>query len=418
VTRLTPDLAANQVMWLFVSIAAMVAVLWFVRDLDWLANYKFTIGLAGLILLVLPMLIGREENGSKLWLTFGGFSFQPGEIAKILIVLFLASYLSENREALSASAMHVGPFTVPRPRMLAPMIVMWGMCLLVVVFERDLGCALLFYVMFVVMLYVATGRLSYSVLSLVLLAIGGVICYTLFAHVRTRISIWLDPFADASGSGLQIVQSLYSIADGDLVGTRHRQGPVHAHPLVQSDFIFSAIGEELGLLGASAVLMALHAARRARARHRRARQVRHGGLHRGGPHHLISFQAFLIVPASPSCLPLTGVTLPFMSQGGSSLLSSFIIVALLLRAGDEGTGRENELKGSGVGNAEHRLAPWPRLAHRRHRARSAPARQLRDGHAGVRRARPCRPQQAHHRARHVLRGAVRGCSSATSPTSR
>lgn len=349
VTRLTPDLAANQVMWLFVSIAAMVAVLWFVRDLDWLANYKFTIGLAGLILLVLPMLIGREENGSKLWLTFGGFSFQPGEIAKILIVLFLASYLSENREALSASAMHVGPFTVPRPRMLAPMIVMWGMCLLVVVFERDLGCALLFYVMFVVMLYVATGRLSYSVLSLVLLAIGGVICYTLFAHVRTRISIWLDPFADASGSGLQLVQSLYSLADGGLVGRGIGKGLCTLIPLVQSDFIFSAIGEELGLLGASAVLMAfMLLAVRGLVTAARAKSDM-AAFTAVGLTTSLSFQAFLIVAGVTRLLPLTGVTLPFMSQGGSSLLSSFIVVALLLRAGDQATGRENELKGSGVG---------------------------------------------------------------------
>lgn len=182
VTRLAPDLAINQVIWLFVSVAAMVATLFFVRSLEDLARYKYTIGIVGVALLLLPALVGTERGGSKLWLTFGSFSFQPGELAKVAIVLFLAGYLAENRELLSVSTVKVGPLSFPRLRMLMPMFVMWGMSLLVVIFERDLGSALLFFTIFVIMLYTATGRMSYVIVSLILLAIGGV----LLSHVLTR----------------------------------------------------------------------------------------------------------------------------------------------------------------------------------------------------------------------------------------
>ncbi len=376
VTRLASDDAVGQVVWLFVGIAAMVAVLFFVRDLDSLARYKYTMGAAGIVLLVLPMLIGTEINGSKLWLSIGGFSFQPGEIAKVLIVLFLASYLSENREMLSVSARRIGPFTIPRLRMLAPVLVMWGISLLVVIFERDLGCALLFFTVFVIMLYVCTGRISYVVVSLVLLAIGGVACYSLFSHVQTRINIWLDPFADASGSGYQLVQSLYSLADGGLVGTGVGNGLPTLIPLVSSDFIFSAIGEEMGLLGGAAVLIAfmLFAVRGCLTAARAKSDM--AAFTAVGLTASISFQAFLIVAGVTGLMPLTGVTLPFMSRGGSSLLSSFIIVALLMRAGDQATGRESQIQGTGVSEAQTSgFAPLPhskgdaraeQVAHGRH----------------------------------------------------
>lgn len=196
VTRLRPDEAMGQVVWLFVSVAAMVATLAAVPNLDHLADYKYTLGIAGAILLMLPMFIGTEISGSKLWILIGGFSFQPGELAKILIALFIAAYLAENRELLSASSRRVGPLTLPRLRMLLPMFLVWGVCLLVVIFERDLGSALLFFTMFVIMLYVATGRASYVIVSILLLGIGGVFCYSMFSHVRVRVQIWLDPFQD------------------------------------------------------------------------------------------------------------------------------------------------------------------------------------------------------------------------------
>jgi len=255
VTRLAPDLAVNQVIWLFVSVAAMVATLALVPSLDELAEYKYTLGAAGVVLLLLPMVFGTELGGSKLWLKIGPFSFQPGELAKICITLFLAAYLAENREMLSASTRQIGPIALPRPQMLFPMFVMWGLSLLVVVFERDLGSALLFFTFFVIMLYVCTGRVSYVIVSIGLLLLGGVLCYSLFSHVRTRVDIWLDPFKDPSNKGLQIVQSLYSLADGGLSGTGIGKGMPRLIPVVESDFIFSAIGEEMGLLGASGILI-------------------------------------------------------------------------------------------------------------------------------------------------------------------
>ncbi len=351
VTRLAPSLAVNQVVWLFLSIIAMIVTMVIVRNLDDLARYKYTLGLVGVILLVAPMILGVEINGSKLWIQVGSFTFQPGEIAKVLLVLFLASFLATNREALSISTRKIGPFSVPRPRMLLPLLVTWGLSLLVVVFERDLGSALLFYSFFVVMLYVATGRKTYVFVSIALLALGGIVCYHLFGHVRTRVSIWLDPWADAQGGGYQIVQSLYSLADGDLVGTGIGRGLPTLIPIVESDFIFSAIGEEMGLLGGAAVIILymVFAVRGFTTAARAKSDV--SAFTAIGLTSAIAFQAFLIVAGVTKLLPLTGVTLPFMSQGGSSLLSSFIAVGLLLRCGDEATGREAQLVSAGLDKA-------------------------------------------------------------------
>ncbi len=342
-TRLAPTLAVSQVVWLFLSVAVMVAVLFVVKNLDGLTQYKYTLGFIGVVLLLLPMLVGTEKGGSKLWIYIGGFGFQPGEFAKVLIVLFLAFYLAGNREALSVSMRSFGPLKLPRLHMLMPVFVMWGISLLLVVFEKDLGSALLFFVFFVIMLYVSTGRVSYVIVSLFLLAIGGVACYFLFSHVQTRVNIWIDPWKDASGGGYQIVQSLYSLADGGLVGTGIGKGLATIIPVVESDFIFSAIGEEMGLLGASGVLILfLLLCVRGFATAARAKSDS-SAFAAVGLTCALCFQAFLIVGGVTKLLPLTGVTLPFMSQGGTSLLASFVIVGLLLRAGDEGTGQETEM---------------------------------------------------------------------------
>ncbi len=350
VTRLKPDLAVNQVLWLFVSIAAMVGTLIVVRNMDELAQYKYTLGIVGIVLLIIPMLIGTEHGGSRLWISIGPFSFQPGEIAKILIILFLAAYLSENRELLSASTRSIGPIALPKPRMLAPVFVMWGISLLVVIFERDLGSALLFFTFLVVMIFVATGRVSYVIVSLLLLLVGAVLCYNLFSHVHNRIDIWFDPFGNPDG-GYQITQSLYSLADGNLVGTGIGKGMPTLIPVVESDFIFSAIGEEMGLLGGAAILILyMIFAVRGFATAARAKSDM-SAFTAVGLTTAIAFQAFLIVGGCTRLLPLTGVTLPFMSQGGSSLLASFIIVGLLLRTGDEATGREALIANTNVTSA-------------------------------------------------------------------
>lgn len=352
VTRLATAGAVGQVVWLFLSVAALIATLVFVPSLDDLAQYKFTMGAAGIALLLLPMLpiVGREIYGARLWVGIGSFQFQPGELAKVLIVLFLAAYLAENRELLSASEHHVGPLALPRPRMLAPLIIMWGISLLVVIFERDLGSALLLFTFFVIMLYVCTGRVSYVLFSVLLLAVGGIVCYHTFSHVQIRVQNWIDPFADRQGSGYQLVQSLYSLADGGMVGTGIGRGLAGSSiagvrvPVVESDFIFSSIGEELGLLGGSAVLICyLLLAVRGLATAARAKSDV-SAFAAVGLTAALAVQAFVIVGGVTKFLPNTGVTLPFMSQGGSSLFASFIIVGLLLRAGDEGTGHGAQIE--------------------------------------------------------------------------
>ena len=345
VLRLAPESATKQVVWLFLGVALMIATIVFVPSIEKLGSYKYTCLLFALILLLLPMLpvIGAEHYGSKIWISVAGFSFQPGEIAKILIVLFLAAYMADNRELLSTMRKSRLGFSYPRMRSLIPLVAIWVVCLLVVIFEKDLGSALLLFGIFLVLVYVSTGRASYVLIGLVLVAIGAVFLYSLFSHVQLRVAIWLDPFADAQGDGYQLVQSLYSLADGGLFGVGIGRGLCDSIPVVESDFIFSAIGEEMGLLGASAVifLFMLFAVRgfltAARAKTDMA------AFTAAGLTTSICLQAFIIIGGVTDFIPLTGLTLPFMSQGGSSLLSSFIIVGLLLLAGDEGTGLETEM---------------------------------------------------------------------------
>jgi cell division protein FtsW (lipid II flippase) len=255
VTRLNPVMGAQQVLWLFVGVAAMVATLVAVPSLERLARYKYTVMLAGLGLLVLPTIIGVEINGAQLWLRVAGMSFQPGEVAKVLIVLFLAAYLAENREVLSVSTRRVLGIGVPALRHLGPLLFMWAVSLFVLVSQKDLGSSLLFFGIFLVMIYVATGRLSYVVIGLLLFAAGAAAAYSLFSHVQTRVEIWLDPFADAVGRGYQLVQSIFALAAGQVTGVGVGRGFPGRIPFVETDFIFAAIGEELGLLGGAALII-------------------------------------------------------------------------------------------------------------------------------------------------------------------
>ena len=334
----------GQIVYLFLGVALMVGTLAVVKNLEVVKRYKYVLGAAGIALLVLPILIGTEIYGSKLWIKIGSFQFQPGEFAKVFIVLFLAGYLAENRELLSISNRTVLGVKLPRLRLLYPLFIVWGVCLLVVAFERDLGSALLFYTIFLIMLYVATGRVSYVLIGLVLLAVGAFGMYQIMGHVQVRVAIWLDPFKDAQNLGFQIVQALYSLADGGLLGVGIGKGlGGDTIPVVASDMIFAAIGEEMGLLGGAAVLLLfmLFAVRGLTTAARAKSDL--AAFSAAGLTAAISFQAFTIVGGVTKLIPLTGVTLPFMSQGGSSLLASFVIVALLLRAGDEATGRSTEI---------------------------------------------------------------------------
>lgn len=339
ITRLAPDLAMKQVGWLFLGVVFMVLVLAFVKNLDKLGSYKYTIMIAGILLLMSPMLpvIGNEIYGSRIWLSIGGFSIQPGELAKICIVIFLAAYLAQNREMLSVFNHKLGPFRVPDMRALVPVIIMWAVALLVIVFEKDLGSALVLFFVFVTMLYVATGKHAYIVISLLMVSVGFVFVYFLFSHVQVRVDTWLNPFADPTNTGYQLVQSIFSIADGGLFGVGIGNGMAEQIPIVESDFIFSAIAEEAGLLGAAGVLLLYlcFAIRGILISVRAKSDV--SSFMAVGFTAVIVLQAFIIVGGVTRLIPLTGLTLPFVSQGGSSLLASFIILGFLLRASDQGT---------------------------------------------------------------------------------
>ena len=346
VTRLRPELAVGQLMWLFVGVACLVLVLLFVRNLDKLARYKYTLMLVGFILLLSPLIpfIGQEIYGSRIWLSIGPFSFQPGELAKIAIVLFLAGYLAANREMLSVFTWRVGPFNLPDIRTLLPLLIMWIISIGIVAFEKDLGSALVFFFVFLVMLYVASGKKTYVIAGVLMMAIGAVGLYFVFDHIQVRVATWLDPFADAQNTGYQLVQTIYSLADGGLFGVGIGRGLADQIPVVESDFIFAAIGEETGLLGAAGLLLLyLCLAIRGMATAARAKSDV-SSFSAVGLTAIIILQAFIIVGGVTRLIPLTGLTLPFVSQGGSSLLASFISIALLLRAGDEATGVGEEMR--------------------------------------------------------------------------
>ena len=356
VTRLDPKLGATQTLWLLGGVVAMVGTLALVPSLERLARYKYTIMLSGLGLLLLPAFVGREINGAKLWLRVGGFSFQPAEIAKILIVVFLAAYLAENREVLSVSTKRVLGMRMPSARHFAPLLVMWAISLVVMVWEKDLGSSLLFFGVFLAMIYTATGRPSYVIVGLALFAVGATGAYMAFGHVRTRVDIWLHPFADTAGKGYQLVQSLFALAAGGMVGTGIGAGLPRRIPFVATDFIFSAIGEELGLLGGVAICIAcLVFCLRGLATATRARSDM-AALTATGLVAAFGLQTFVIIGGVSRLIPLTGITLPFVSYGGSSILSNFILLALLLRAGDEAPGEEAELVSSGATSVLSRLA--------------------------------------------------------------
>ncbi|HEY3375493.1 MAG TPA: FtsW/RodA/SpoVE family cell cycle protein [Candidatus Aquicultor sp.] len=328
--RLKPDLGPAQSTWLLTSTVALIVAIGFFKRYQTLKDYKYTWAILGIILLFAPIFVGAERGGARLWIDFGPISFQPAEIAKILFVLFLAAYLGEKRELLSVSTRRAYGMWLPEPKHLAPVVIMWLISLSILVLERDLGTSLLFFGLFLAMLYVATGRTMYVTFGLVLFAGGALACYFMFSHVQTRVDIWLNPWADPAGKGYQVVQSLFAIASGGLTGTGLGLGHPTLIPAVQTDFIFSAVAEELGLLGGLAVIVMylLFVARGLKAA-----LVAHddfGRLVAVGLSCVFGLQAFSIIGGVTKFIPLTGVTLPFMSYGGSSILMNFILLGLLL----------------------------------------------------------------------------------------
>lgn len=332
-------ISGAQARWLVVAALAMIATLWFVKDLRSLARYRYTFAVVGILLLLLPMVpgLGREINGSRLWIRLGPLTFQPAELGKIALVLFFAGYLSERRELLAVATRRIGPIGVPEIRHFGPVLLAWGVSLLVMINQKDLGSSLLFFAIFVAMLWMATARPAYLLVGTGMFAIGAFISSKAFGHVRSRVEVWHDPFKYIDGKGFQLVQSLFALATGGVWGTGLGLGRPDLIPEVSTDFIFSALGEELGLAGTTAALTA-YALFTARGFGLATRcRDDFSKLLVAGLTAAFGLQSILIVAGVTRLLPLTGITLPFMSYGGSSLLSNFILVALLLRASDQVT---------------------------------------------------------------------------------
>lgn len=330
----SPNAAPKQLMWTAVAATAAVALIFFVPDHRRLRRYTFIFGLAGFILLLTPLLpgIGRNINGSRVWIAVGGFSFQPSEIAKILITIFFASYLVQTRDALSLVGRRVLGLPLPRARDMGPILIAWIASLGVLVFESDLGTSLLFFGLFVGMLYVATERRSWIVIGLGLFLAGTYVAYLLFAHFQERVSLWLDPFQP--GLSDQIAKGLMGMAAGGMFGTGLGQGHPELTYFANSDFIIPSFGEELGLVGLCAILVLYGLIVERGLRAGVASRDGFGKLLATGLAFSMALQVFVVVGGVTRVIPLTGLTTPFLSAGGSSLLANWVIIAILLRISD------------------------------------------------------------------------------------
>jgi peptidoglycan glycosyltransferase len=330
-------LAGVQSVWVGVGIAMFVLTLFFVRDVRIFERYRYTILMLGLIALLLPLApsIGRTINGARLWVAIGSLTFEPTEIAKVLLVAFFAAYLVDKRELLTQGSITIWRFHVPSLRDLGPLLLAWGVALLVLGYEKDVGTSLLFFGVFAAMLYMATRRGAYVVGTLILLVIGAWVAYKAFGHVRIRVDTWLDPWKDPLDKGYQLAQSQYAFGSGGVAGTGLGLGSPNLIPNASTDFVFAAIGEELGLVGTlgvlSAFLLLVGSAYRIAVDAVRP----FSKLFAAGIATIFGFQTFLIIGGVTRVIPLTGITLPFVSYGGSSLVANFALLALLLRISDD-----------------------------------------------------------------------------------
>ncbi len=329
-------LAQRQLVYLILSFGLLWGTITFLRRLDWLRRYKYTAAVLGLALTAVTMLFGVEIQGARLWLDLGVVTVQPGELVKVLLVVFLAAYLDDYRD-LIATGYRLGPVTIPPLPYLLPMLVMWGLSVLAVVLQRDLGNALLLFGIFLAMLYMATGRIAYVVAGLLTFAAAVYVALHLFGHVMVRIQVWLNPWSQPLHAGFQPIQADYAFAHGHIFGTGLGFGFPQFVPLVASDYALAALGEELGLLGTTAVLglyVLLVARGTLIALRARGSFVR---LLAAGLTVVLGLQTLIILGGNVRLLPLTGITLPFISAGGSSLLTNFLIIALLLKASERST---------------------------------------------------------------------------------
>jgi cell division protein FtsW (lipid II flippase) len=355
--RIEPHLARLQGQWLFVGAALFAATIFVVRDPRRLDDYRYVIGGVGLLLLLVTIVLGTNVNGARLWIRVAGFSIQPSELAKLAIVIFLAGYLNDVKEMLSVPTARIAGLRIPALKYFGPLVVMWVLSLALLIFMKDFGMSLLFLATFVAMLYMATARVVYVITGAALFALGAGAAYQYVAHVHERFAIWIDPWSTATTSGYQLLQSLFAIADGGILGPGVGRGyllfadrtPVV--PDLPTDFIFAAVANELGLAGAIGLIL-LYLLFCWRGFHIAVWATDgFSKLLAAGLATVFGLQTVIILGGVTRLIPLTGVTLPFVSYGGSSITANLVLVALLLLVSH----RTNARRDAG-GDTQHLVA--------------------------------------------------------------
>jgi cell division protein FtsW (lipid II flippase) len=357
--RLDEGLARDQANWFVLGLVLFSATIIFLRDYEALERYRYSIALAGIVLLIMPRFLGHATNDAYLAVDLGPITFQPTELAKICIVVFLASYLNERREVLVVGARNIAGIVLPPIKHLGPLLVVWGIAMLLLVFIRDLGSSVMFFGAFLALIYVATARISFVIIGLGLFVVGAWFFATTAPHIQERFDIWLDPFDDAGGTGYQLAQSLFAQADGGLFGRGLGESLVQLPgcqgdfpnqcailPAPHTDFVYAVIVDELGLFGGAAVVLIYVLIAERGFKTGILAEDGFSKLLATGLTAIFTLQAFVIIGGVTRVIPLTGVTLPFISYGGSSIVANFILLALLLMVSDKARRRvrlENEV---------------------------------------------------------------------------
>ena len=344
ISRLKAALFVPQLRWLAIGVCVFVLTVCFRKKLFRMLRYQYILGILCIIVLMLPLIFGTEIGGSRNWIVLGPIEVQPSEFGKLLLIFFLASYLSEHRQMLSLPNNKFLMMRFAPIRFMAPLLAIWGMAILMFVAARDLGSALLFFGIAVAMTYMASGSKSYTAVAVIAFMLAAVLSYHLFGHVRVRFDIWLNPWSDPSGEAYQIVQSLFAIGSGGIWGTGLGHGQPGLIPEVHTDFIFSAIGEELGLLG-MILIMTIYlllfwcgikaALRTAESSH---------ALLAAGASVILLLQAFIIIAGVTKFLPLTGITLPYVSYGGSSMVTCYLLLGIITSIPESSIKKRHNLK--------------------------------------------------------------------------